>query len=232
MVADFYEVDEKTINRYLKSHEEELKRNGYFLCDGKLLKEFKLQFVCLINETNKTPVIGLFNFRAFLNIGMLLSESEKAKQVRSLILDIVIATIHERTGGGTKYIIYFNFVESRKQQRQMRQSEEMHKAKDKIFSIVSHDVRGSMANLISILRLTTDREDDSELKMELLKDAATQLDKNFEMVDNLLRWAKSQMQGIVSSPSFVDIQKESLKVTDRLHPIAANKTFYFSIPYL
>jgi hypothetical protein len=35
---------------------------------------------------------------------MLLAESEKAKQVRSLILDIVIASIHERTGGGTKYI--------------------------------------------------------------------------------------------------------------------------------
>ncbi|GHT59880.1 hypothetical protein FACS18945_6060 [Bacteroidia bacterium] len=35
---------------------------------------------------------------------MLLSESEKAKQVRSLILDIVIASIHDRTGGGTKYI--------------------------------------------------------------------------------------------------------------------------------
>jgi hypothetical protein len=35
---------------------------------------------------------------------MLLSESEKAKQVRSLILDIVIATINEKAGGGTKYI--------------------------------------------------------------------------------------------------------------------------------
>ena len=35
---------------------------------------------------------------------MLLSESEKAKKVRSLILDIVITTINERAGGGTKYI--------------------------------------------------------------------------------------------------------------------------------
>jgi hypothetical protein len=34
---------------------------------------------------------------------MLLSESEKAKQVHSLILDIVIASIHEHTGGETKY---------------------------------------------------------------------------------------------------------------------------------
>jgi hypothetical protein len=104
MVADFYEVDERTINRYLESHEQELKHNGYFLCRGKLLKSLKLQFAPVINVPTKTTVVGLFNFRAFLNIGMLLSESEKAKQVRSLILDIVIASINERTGGGTKYI--------------------------------------------------------------------------------------------------------------------------------
>lgn len=104
MIADFYEVDTSTIDRYLTSYADELKFNGYFLCKGKLLKEFKLQFGRLINEATKTTVIGLFNFRAFLNIGMLLSESEKAKQLRSLILDIVIATIHERTGSGTKYI--------------------------------------------------------------------------------------------------------------------------------
>ena len=64
----------------------------------------KLQFLHVINVGKNTPQIGLFNFRSFLNIGMLLSESEKAKQVRSLILDIVIATINEKSGGGTKYI--------------------------------------------------------------------------------------------------------------------------------
>jgi hypothetical protein len=104
MVADFYEVEERTIERYLESYESELKHNGYFLCRGKLLKELKLQFAPVINVATKTTVIGLFSFRAFLNIGMLLSESEKARQVRSLILDMVIAAIHERTGGGTKYI--------------------------------------------------------------------------------------------------------------------------------
>ncbi|MDE6231575.1 MAG: hypothetical protein K2M37_08160 [Muribaculaceae bacterium] len=35
---------------------------------------------------------------------MLLTESEKAKQLRTRILDIVIATINSRAGGGTKYI--------------------------------------------------------------------------------------------------------------------------------
>ena len=104
MVADFYGVDISTINRYLDSNGEELKHNGYVLCKGKTLREFKLQFDHLINETSKITQLGLFNFRAFLNMGMLLAESEKAKALRSLILDVVIATINERTGGGTKYI--------------------------------------------------------------------------------------------------------------------------------
>lgn len=104
MVAEFYGVDVSTIDRYLSKYDEELKHNGYFLCRGKKLKEFKLQFAHLINEVSKTTQLGLFNFRAFLNIGMLLTESEKAKFVRSQILDIVIATINNKTGGGTKYI--------------------------------------------------------------------------------------------------------------------------------
>ena len=104
MVADFYDVDISTINRYLDSNSEELNHNGYILCKGKTLREFKLQFAHLINETSKTTQLGLFNFRAFLNMGMLLAESEKAKALRSMILDVVIATINERTGGGTKYI--------------------------------------------------------------------------------------------------------------------------------
>ncbi len=104
MVADFYAVDISTIDRYLASNGDELKHNGYVLCKGKSLKDFKLQFAHLINEASKTTQIGLFNFRAFLNIGMLLTESEKAKELRSMILDMVIATINEKTGGGTKYI--------------------------------------------------------------------------------------------------------------------------------
>lgn len=104
MVADYYEVDERTIERFLAANEDELTRNGYFLCKGNSLKDFKLRFASDINVATKTTVLGLFDFRSFLNIGMLLTESEKAKWVRSRILDIVIATINEKTGGGTKYI--------------------------------------------------------------------------------------------------------------------------------
>lgn len=104
MVADFYEIDERTIERYLEKYSDELSANGYILCKGKHLKELKLQFAHVINVGSKTTQLGLFNFRSLLNMGMLLTESDQAKKTRSLILDFVIATINEKTGGGTKYI--------------------------------------------------------------------------------------------------------------------------------
>lgn len=104
MAADFYGVDLRTITNCLNAHEEELKRNGYRVIKGKELKEFKLLYVKENDFPNKMPQLGLFDFRSFLNIGMLLTTSEKAKQVRSLMLDIVISVINEKTGGGTKYI--------------------------------------------------------------------------------------------------------------------------------
>lgn len=48
--------------------------------------------------------LSIFNFRAFLNIGMLLTESEKAKSIRSSILDIVIDSLNKKLGGSTKFI--------------------------------------------------------------------------------------------------------------------------------
>ncbi len=104
MVIDFFEIDISTLNKYLDTYSDELKHNGYILSKGKQLKEFKLQFGHLIDKTTKTTQLGLFNFRSFLNLAMLLVESEKARLLRSEMLDIVIDTINQRTGGNTKYI--------------------------------------------------------------------------------------------------------------------------------
>ena len=104
MAADFYEVDLRTIENCLSANEDELRKNGYSIWKGNSLREFKLHFAPEVDFGSKITQLGLFDFRSFLNIGMLLTTSEKAKQVRSLILDIVISVINEKTGGGTKYI--------------------------------------------------------------------------------------------------------------------------------
>ena len=103
-ISDFYGVDNSTIDRYLSQNEDELKHNGYINLKGKALKELKEEFGWMLQEGAKAPQLGIFNFRAFLNLGMLLTESEKARALRSKILDIVIDTLNQKLGGSTKFI--------------------------------------------------------------------------------------------------------------------------------
>ena len=108
MVASFFEVDIRTIERYISANSEELKQNGYELLRGRELKAFLRcydeHFGTDIYVGTKTTGLGVFDVSAFLDIAMLLSESEKARAIRQVILDVVIDLINRKTGGGTKYI--------------------------------------------------------------------------------------------------------------------------------
>lgn len=108
MASELFEVDIRTIGRYIEQYNDELTKNGYQVLKGKRLKDFLKEmqagFGKDINVPTKTTVLGVFNFRSFLNLAMLLSESEKAKILRQMMLDIVIDLINQKTGGGTKYI--------------------------------------------------------------------------------------------------------------------------------
>lgn len=98
----------RTVENYLAAHEAELRANGYEILRGNALQELRLaireQFGPEIDFGTKTTVLGILDFRAFLNIGMLIAESERARVLRQAILDIAIDAINRRTGGGTKYI--------------------------------------------------------------------------------------------------------------------------------
>ncbi len=107
MTANFFEVDVRTISRYLEQNSEELTKNGYEVLRGKRLKSFieaSKSSAKDINVPTKTTVLGVFDFRSFLNMAMLLSESEKARALRQMMLDIIIDLINRKTVGGTKYI--------------------------------------------------------------------------------------------------------------------------------
>jgi len=106
-VAALLEIDERTIDRYLSSHGEELRASGYRVIKGKSLKNMKLIYVDDINVADidpKVPALGVFPFRALLNLVMLVTESERAKAIRSRMLDIVLDTIAQQAGGHPKYI--------------------------------------------------------------------------------------------------------------------------------
>jgi hypothetical protein len=103
-VSSLLSVDERTIDRYIEQNNDELSSNGYKVIKGKELKELKENFGNDMNVATKTTILGVFSFRAVLNISMLITESEKAKIIRSKILDIAIDAVAQKAGGHTKYI--------------------------------------------------------------------------------------------------------------------------------
>ena len=105
-IAQLFDISDSTIEKYLAAHADELKSNGYRVLRGKSLKDFKqiISGTVIDYGTRTTTVLGIFTFRAILNLAMLLTESDRARLIRSRILDIVIDVMAERVGGHTKYI--------------------------------------------------------------------------------------------------------------------------------
>ncbi len=91
-VADFFEVSIRTIENYLTKYNEELTANGYEVLRGKRLQNLKMH-IKNNNDTEidfgniKVPMLGIFDFKSFLNLAMLMVESERARVLRQPILD-------------------------------------------------------------------------------------------------------------------------------------------------
>lgn len=106
-VARIFGVEERTIDRYLGANHQELSKNGYTILRSRDLKDFKdladVDDINVVEIDPKVPQLGVFSFRALLNLSMLITESDKARQMRSRILDIAIRVIAHKSGD-TAYI--------------------------------------------------------------------------------------------------------------------------------
>ncbi len=109
-IAEYFDVDSRTIERYIENHREELEDTGYEVLSGEKLNKFKnvygndIHVVTVDKALISASVLGVFTFKSFLNVGMLLTNSEKARDLRAFILDIVIDFVNQKAGGSTKYI--------------------------------------------------------------------------------------------------------------------------------
>lgn len=103
-LADFFEVDIRTIERTLQDNRKELECNDYQIITGNKLSEFKKNASLtdsFVGQSAKS--LGISTFRTLLNFAMLLNNN-KAKEIRSRIIDIVMGVLIEKTGGFVKHI--------------------------------------------------------------------------------------------------------------------------------
>jgi signal transduction histidine kinase len=126
---------------------------------------------------------------------------------------------------------------------QKEKIEKLNKSKDKIFSIIGHDLRnvvGTTANSLSYLankKIALDSEN-TQLLLNELRDNAK---RTFNLLENLLLWGKSQMSGIKAEPiqfNLTDSIKETLsflstmaqKKNITIHNKFNDKTIVFADP--
>lgn len=77
--------------------------------------------------------------------------------------------------------------------------------KDKIFSIIGHDLRSPLATLRGLMDLVSNQSLSKEEFIELSQNLKLNLEYVHEDMDNLLNWARTQLKGFEPSPSEVDL---------------------------
>lgn len=68
--------------------------------------------------------------------------------------------------------------------------------KDKIFSIVAHDVRSPLVSIIGVLGLINEKSLSNEEREELVSKLLLDSRNSLEVLDKLLRWGEMQLKGI------------------------------------
>lgn len=124
----------------------------------------------------------------------------------------------------TAAIIYFNQRKTTRLNKiinkQKRELEQLGRVKDKIFSVVSHDMRTPVNSLISFIQLL----EEGNIEQGKLKRYAASLKNNLtytsSMMENLLNWAASQMQGFNTHLEIINAHTLAVEVLNALQSVA------------
>lgn len=96
-----------------------------------------------------------------------------------------------------------------------KQLESLNALKNKLLSIVGHELRNPISNLRGILELMNDGDLTKEEEQQLRQSLSAELNGTALLLENLLRWSKNQLKGITSNPVTTELAplvKENLRL--------------------
>ena len=96
---------------------------------------------------------------------------------------------------------------SQKLSEKNNQLEEINQVKDKLFSIVSHDLKDSISSIKAFLDLLKDGGISKEEFNDLIPELSENANNASSLLFNLLNWSKSQMQNLQPKPELFNIQE-------------------------
>jgi two-component system, sensor histidine kinase and response regulator len=111
----------------------------------------------------------------------------------------------------------------RKIKEQNEELEKLNSVKDRLLSIISHDVRSPLSSFKGVLfLLKNDALTKEELKT-VVNSAGNQIEQISTFLDNLLRWTKNQLLGLEAKPKALILKDLISECVDLLSFIAKSK---------
>jgi len=86
--------------------------------------------------------------------------------------------------------------------------------KDKLFSIIAHDLRGPIVNLKGLIELLQKAQIDKDQFLRYTTDVSISISFLAETMDNLLHWAQSQLKGFTITPQKINLNSVIRQTTD------------------
>ncbi|HET6993722.1 MAG TPA: HAMP domain-containing sensor histidine kinase, partial [Chitinophagaceae bacterium] len=119
-------------------------------------------------------------------------------------------------------------IEMQKQAHQLQQQaaelDQLNSLKNKLFSVISHDLKAPMYALRNLFENIQSQDMPAEEIKSLIPDVKQDLNYTVNLMENLLQWAKSQMQSHAVKPQTVDLHAMIDNVVNTLHlPAEAKK---------
>jgi len=119
-------------------------------------------------------------------------------------------------------------------QKNTTELKELNATKDKLFSIIAHDLRSPFSGILGISELLSSNIKEYEINktQNLIEDISNQAKNTLTLLDNLLNWANSQTNKIQFRPTKNILKNLIEEITDVLSSFAKTKNIsikYFQI---
>lgn len=101
---------------------------------------------------------------------------------------------------------------------------EINETKDKLFSIIAHDLRGPIGAFQGLLKLFKEKEIDQTEFLNFIPKLRTDIDHIAFTLNNLLSWGQSQMNGATTKPRIIPLENIVEENINLLSEIATNKS--------
>ncbi len=113
-------------------------------------------------------------------------------------------------------------------EEQTEQLEELNTLKNRMFSIISHDLKNPIYSLRNLFRNVKQYDLPGEEIKVLVPDILNDLNYTTNLMENLLQWAKSQMEGSSINPQKIDVSTMITETQNLLRLQAESKAIFLN----